>query len=318
MLSSASLGNGDVEAFKMVPITVEGDLGRRSHTSAVDEVITAALEQFLRIEHLTLTFHRGWPKLEEASSIFSGAASLLRTFQIVSDDLQIMLPETIFSGPSGAPLLRRVDLYRCDFNWRSEFLRSLTHFTVGRVPTGCRLSVSELITNLRNIPQLESIRLFSVLVAPKHPELNASSGPSSSTHLPFIARIHLEDNLMSCFAFFTTFIYLNTAIVSIKCFCLGHHTDDVVLPVRDLITTINAKNIVPITSLYVDNSYPGTFRGQDSQGIGRVFVEFPGISSILCQFSGITWDVLTLHYLKSLQVVGIKISESVGSAFSAS
>jgi len=62
----------------------------------------AALEQLARIEHLTLTL-RGWPMLKEMLSSLSGAAPLLHTFQISSDDSQAMLPENIFSGPDGAP-----------------------------------------------------------------------------------------------------------------------------------------------------------------------------------------------------------------------
>jgi len=167
--------------------------------------------------------------------------------------------------------------------------------------------VDELITNLGNMPQLESIHLSSVMVPPGNSELNASSSPS--TLLPFIAHIHLEENLMICLAFFTKFIYPNTAIVSIKSFRSDYHADNVGPSLRDLITTINAKNIVPIASLSVENLfYLATFGGQDSQGIRRVFVEFLGVSF---QPSTISWDSLALHHLKSFHVVGVRILRSV-------
>ena len=173
--------------------------------------------------------------------------------------------------------------------------------------------MNELITNLGNMPQLESIHLSSVMAPLGHSELNVYFSPSAL--LPFIASIHLEDDPMSCLAFFTRFTYPNTAIVSVKCSRSDYRSDSVT-PVRDLITVINAKNIVPITSLYVESAYPRTFRGQDSQGIGRVVVEFQGVSF---QPSSISWDSLALHHLKPLRVIGIKILSSVwlGSAFSA-
>jgi len=291
---------------KMAPMTVEGRAGWGPSASAEDKAVIAALEQLPRIEHLTLSFPRGWPKLKEISSILSGAAPLLHTFQIHSDDSQTMIPETIFSGPGGAPQLRRLSLAGCSVSWESEFLRSLTHLTVVQVPTARRLSVNDLITNLGHMPQLESIHLSSVLAPLEHSELNASSCPS--TLLPSITRLHLEESLMSCLAFFTNFTYPNTAIVSIQCSGSAYHTDNVMPSVRDLITTINAKNIVPITSLYVNNLYNGTFRAQDSQEINRVFVEF---RSVLLQPSSISWDSLSLHHLKSLHVVGIMIQRSV-------
>jgi len=126
--------------------------------------------------------------------------------------------------------------------------------------------VDELVTNLGSMPQLESIHLSSVIAVPGRSELNASSSPS--TLLSLVARIHLEENLLSCLAFFTKITYPNTTIVSVKCSRPAYHTDNAT-PVRDLIIIINAKNIVPITSLYVENHYPGTFRSQDSQGVSR-------------------------------------------------
>jgi len=112
---------------------------------------------------------------------------------------------------------------------------------------------------------------------------------------------------MSCLAFFTTVTYPNTAIVSISCPRSAYHTDNDTF-VRDLITVINAKNIVPITSLSVENLYPATFQGQDSQGIRRVSIEFHHFDF---QPSGISWDSLALHHLKSFKVVGIGILRSV-------
>ena len=110
---------------------------------------------------------------------------------------------------------------------------------------------------------------------------------------------------MSCLAFFTNFTYPNTAIVSIQCSHSGYHTDNIMFSVHDLITTINTKNIVPITSLYVDNLDNGTFRAQVSQGTNRVFVEFLG-----GVFESISWDSLPLHHLKSLQVIDLEIPRS--------
>ena len=289
---------------KMAPITVEGRTSWGAST--VDEAIIAALEQLPRIEHLTLTFRLGWPRLEEISSILSGAAPLLHTFQMASEDgTEAMLRETVFSGPGGAPQLRRLSLDRCSVPWESEFLRFLTHLTVVQLPIECQLSVDDLVTNLGHMPQLESIHFSSVMIPPGDSGLNAS--PSPSTHLPFIARIHLEENLMSCLAFFTTFTYPNNAIVSIKCFPSDYHPANIT-PVRDLITVITAKNIVPITSLYLENLYFGTFRAQDSQGTRRVFIEFQGVAF---QPSSISWDSLTLHHLKFLQVAGFEILRSV-------
>ena len=281
---------------KWPPITAEGRTS--CGAPAVDGAIIATLEQLPRIEHLTLTL-RGWPKLKKIMSSLSGAAPLLHTFHITLDDSQAMLPDTIFSGPGGAPQLRCLLLDGCTVNWTSKFLHSLTHFTLIKAPTGCRLSVNELITNLGNMPQLESIHLSSVMVQPGDSELNASSSPS--TLLPFIARIHLEDNLMNCLAFFAKVTYPNTAIVSVMCFLLTSYTN-VVTHIRDFITVINVKNIVPITSLYVSH---GTFLGQDSQGIRRVFVGFQGIPCLR-----ISWDALPLHHLKFLCVSGIKILRS--------
>ena len=107
------------------------------------------------------------------------------------------------------------------------------------------------------------------MVPPGHSELNASSS-GSSTHLPFIARIHLEDDLMSCLAFFTKFTHPTTAIVSVKCSCSTYDTHNMTLLVRD---SINVKNVVPIPSLCVENLDRTMFRGRDSQGIRQVFVE---------------------------------------------
>ena len=284
---------------KMTPITVDGDANWATYPCDIDQAVTAALEQLPRIENLTLTA-RGTLRLEKYLSSLSGTAPLLHTFQIITD-IQAMLPDNIFSGPGGAPQLRCLSLDGFNFNWK---LRSLTHLTVVRVPTGFRLSVNELIMNLGYMPQLESIHLSSVMVPPRDSELNASS---PSTHLPSIARIHLEDDLMSCLAFFTKFTYPNTAVVSIGCFC-PHRLSDDVTPVRDLITVINTKNIVPITSLWVENTYYGTFRGRDSQGISRVSV---GFQDVMFQPSSISWDSLSLHHLKSLRVIGTKIRQSV-------
>jgi len=291
---------------KMVPITVKGCASWACYPSAGDKAATAALEQLPRIEHLTLTA-RGFPKVKELLSSLSGAAPLLHTFHITLEDYSLdmpALPENIFSGPGGAPQLRCLSLTGCNANWKSEFLRSLTHLTVARLSTGCRLSVDELITNLGNMPQLENIHLCSVMAPPEH---NSSSSPS--THLPVIARIHLEEKLMGCLAFFTTLTYPNTTIVSIKCCREDYHTDNIAPgSVRALISTISAKNIVPITSLCVENLCRGMFQGQDSQGIRRIFIEFQDISF---QSSSISWDSLTLHHLKSLRVAGIYIPWSV-------
>lgn len=70
---------------KMAPITVEGctDWGPYS---TEDKAVIAALEELPRIEHLTLTFHREWPKIKDISSILAGATPLLHTFQITLDD----------------------------------------------------------------------------------------------------------------------------------------------------------------------------------------------------------------------------------------
>ena len=292
---------------KMAPITVEGRADSVSYTSGIDEVIVAALEKLPRIEHLTLAFRGGWPKLKEILSILSGGAPLLHTFQITSkDDSQVVhLPENIFSGPGGVPQLRRLSLTGCNFNWKSEFLRSLTHLTLIKVPTACRLSVHGLVMNLGHMPQLESIHLSSVMAPLGHSELNASSRPS--TLLPFITRIHLGGHLENCVAFFTEFAYPNTAIVSIKC-SRSSQTDNLAPSVRDLITTINAKNVVPFTFLHVENLDHGTFLGQDSQGIRRVSVEF---RDVYLQPSSISCDSLPLHHLKTLQVAAIKILEWV-------
>ena len=166
--------------------------------------------------------------------------------------------------------------------------------------------MDELVTNLGNLPHLESIHLSSLMAPPRHPELDAFSSPS--TLLPFIARIDIIGDLVGCLAFLTKLTYPNTATVSINCFPSGY-TDNVMPSVRDLITTINAKNIVPITSLYVENRYQAmTFRGQDAQGIERVFVLFQNYS---LQPSGISWDSFALHHLKSLRVIGFKILPSV-------
>ena len=286
---------------KMVPITVDC---RPIFGSNAASVITAALEQLSRIEDLTLALSK-LPKHNEIFSSLSRAAPLLHSFQIYTEDSQAMLPENIFSGPGGAPQLRKLSLDGCDFHWKSELLHSLTHLTVASVSTECRLSVDELVTTLGHIPQLESIHLSSVMVPPRHSEPNASSSPS--TFSPLIARIHLADNLMSCLAFFTKFIYPNTAIVSIECSRSDYHSD-IVTPVRDLITVVNAKNIVPITSLHVENLNRTTFRGQDSQGIRRIVIDFQDIP---LETSSISWDSLTLHHLKSLQVHGIYIPRSV-------
>ena len=267
-------------------------------------MVMVALEQLPRIKHLTLTVRHGWPKLREILS--SRAAPLLCTFQITSEDgSQVVLPEDIFSGPGGAPQLRRLSLHGCNFNLKFKFLRSLTHLTVVRIPTGCRVSVNDLVTNLGRMSQPESIHLSSVLIPLLHSEPNDPSSPS--THLPFITHIHLEENLMSCLTFFTKLTYPNTAIVSIKCSHPVYQTDNIASSVRDLITIINAKNIVPITSLYVENLDHGTFRGQDSQWIRRVFIEFQDISF---EPSSISWDSLALHRLRSLQV-GIKVLRPV-------
>ena len=158
---------------KMAPLTVEGRAGWGPIASAQDKVVTAALEQLSRIEHLTLTLH-GLPKLKDIFSCLSGAAPLLHTFQVTSDDPQTILPENIFSGPGGAPQLHCLSLDRCTVNWKSELLRSLTHLTVARVST------DELITNLDNLPQLESIHLSLVMV-PLGPSDASSSLP---IHLP--------------------------------------------------------------------------------------------------------------------------------------
>ena len=72
-------------------------------------------------------------------------------------------------------------------------------------------------------------------------------------------------------------------------------------PISDLITAINAKIIIPITFLHVDNLYHGSFQGQDSQGIRRVLVDFQDVS--VRPFS-ISWDSLALHHLK---IINIKI-----------
>ena len=229
-----------------------------------------------------------------------GAAPLLHTFQIHSSGS--ILPENLFSGPGGAPQLRCLSLNGCNVHWTSKFLRFLTHLTVARLSAEYRLSVNELITNLGNMPQLESIHLSSAMASPGPSEPNSSSSPY--THLPAIARIHLTENLMNCLAFFTKFTYPNTTIVSINCLPSAYQPGNVTL-VRDLITTINAKNVVPITSLYVD---PLAFRGQDSQGIRRVFVDFYGVSF---PPSSISWDSLALHHLKSLRVIKINILRSV-------
>jgi len=145
----------------MVPITVEGLGIWGSYASAGNNVVMAALEQLPRIESLTLTL-RGWPELKEVSSILSGAAPLLHTFRISLDPSQAMLLENIFSGLGGTPPLRCLSLTGCNVNLKSKFLHSLTHLTVDRLPTGCRLSVDELITILGNMPQLGSINLASV------------------------------------------------------------------------------------------------------------------------------------------------------------
>ena len=293
--------------LKTVPITVEGRAGWGSYISAGNNAVTAALEQLGRIENLTLTLC-GSPKLKEIVSSLSGAAPLLHTFQITLDDSQAMLPENIFS-PGGAPQLCCLSLNGCTVNWRSGFLCSLTHLMVARAPTGCRLSVNKLITNLGNMPQLESIHLSSVMAPSGQSELNTSFSPS--TLLPFIACIHLGDNLMNCLAFFTQLTYSNTAIVSVKCLNshAAYHTDNIAPSVRDLITTIDSKNIVPITFLYIENQdfYHVTFRGHDLQGTKQIFVEFQDVSF---QPSSISWNSLAIHHLKSLQV-GIKIPQSV-------
>lgn len=98
----------------------------------------------------------------------------------------------MISEPGRAPQLRCLCLDGCAANWTFKFLRSLTHLTIARVSTGCRLSVEGLITNLDNTPQLESIHLSSVMAPAGNSEPNVSSSPS--TLLPFIARIHPEDN----------------------------------------------------------------------------------------------------------------------------
>ena len=109
---------------------------------------------------------------------------------------------------------------------------------------------------------------------------------------------------MNCLAFFTKFTYPNTAIVSVKCSRPAYHPGNITLA-PDLITIINTKNVVPITSLHIENVCGHwTFRGHDSHGIRRVFFDFQDISF---QPSSIGWDSLPLHHLKYLQVTAIYI-----------
>jgi len=118
-----------LERSKMAPITVEDRAAWGScAASAGNNAVVAVLKQLARIEHLTLQVQE-WPKLTELFSSLSGAAPLLHTFQITSDDSLGMLPETIFSGPGGAPQLRCLSLDGCSVHWKSDFLCSLTHLT---------------------------------------------------------------------------------------------------------------------------------------------------------------------------------------------
>ena len=204
------------------------------------------------------------------------------TSAYISDLLRFpgTLPETMVSEPGRAPQLRCLCLDGCAVNWTFKFLRSLTHLTIARVSTGCRLSVEGLITNLDNMPQLESIHLSSVMAPAGNSEPNVSSSPS--TLLPFIARIHPEDNPTNCLAFFIKFTYPNAAIVSIECFRSDCHPDNIML-LRGLNTVVNAKNIVPITSLPAENPYHGRFRARfimDEADLHRL----PGYFSSLFQY----------------------------------